>query len=158
MIDSDKMKYKRKIMSLLVQNPNIVTLINAQDISKPDDLIDTHIFSYLDFPDVPTIVDTYIAMKLDTTKVMKNEVYKNFILTICVIVHKSKMETNYGGNLTNVISGEIIQMLNWNDNFGFTLELVSDREFIHEKTYHVEELVFKTITPNSMQNGMRING
>jgi hypothetical protein len=145
-------------MGLLIQNPNIVEVLDVPDLIKPDDLIYTHIFPYLKIPKIQITTETYITMSLNTTKVTKNKAYKDFILMFCIYSHEAKMQTDYGGTRNDVLGGEIVQMFAWNDKIGFDLELISDKEDIYSETYHRRTIVFQTITSNSMQNGMRING
>jgi len=157
MIDSDVMKYKRKIMGLIIQNPNIVEAINATDILEPDKLIYTHIFPFFKTDGISGVSGTYITIKLDTTQIMRNNIYKNFILTICVLVRQSEMETIYKGSRTDVIAGELVKMFAWNDSIGFDLELGQDKEDPLNETYYIRQLIFKTITTNSMENGEKVN-
>lgn len=156
MLDSDLMQYKKKIMSLLIQNENIVSAIDEPDLS-PDELIYNNIFPFLKVPKTQEEAKCYVTMKVDTTNIQRNEIYKNFVITICVLCHESKMCTPYGGIRTDVIAGEIVRLLNWREDIGFTLELTSDTESILNEDYHIRQLVFETITSNSMENGVKIN-
>jgi len=156
LLESDLMQYKRKLMSLLIQNDNIVTAIDEPDLS-PDELIFNNIYPFLKVPESQEIVKCYITMKIDTTNIQHNDIYKNFMITLCILCHESKMCCEYGGVRTDVIAGEIVNMLNWRDDIGFTIELVSDTENVLNEKYHIRQLVFKTITSNSIENGMKIN-
>lgn len=157
MIDSDVMKYKRKIMGLIINNNNIVEAINATDIVNTDDLIYTHIFPFFKTTGISGISGTYITLKLNSTSIKKNDIYKQFILTLNILCRQDQMETEYKGSRVDVIAGELVQMFNWNSKIGFDLELFSDMEDPLNETYYIRELKFKTITTNSVENGVKIN-
>ena len=155
--DSDIMKLKRKFLSLIWNNKNVMTALDYSeyDEENPDDCMYKVLFPYIKIDGTISAVKTYIGLKIDTTSISRNDIYKNFVLTISVICHNEAMRTNYGGTRTDVVCGELIKMLNWNNKVGFDLELFFDVEDPLDKTYYMRTIKFKSITSNSMVNGVK---
>lgn len=141
-------------MQTLIFNEDIVEALEGQDLEDSADLIYSKIFPYLRIPKTTQDAGRFITMKLDSERVRGNDIYKNFILTLCVVVHQNKMETMWGGTGTDVLGGLIVDEFNKNNlNMGFELELIKDSETILTEDYHVRELVFSALTSNSMKCG-----
>lgn len=155
--DSDIMKLKRKFLSLIWNNENIMTALDYQDYDdeNPQDCMYKVLFPYIKIDGTIESVKTYIGLKIDVPNIARNDIYKNFTLTITVISHNSHMRTNYGGTRTDVICGELIKMLNWNNKVGFDLELFFDVEDPLDKNFYYRTVKFKSITSNSMINGVK---
>ena len=157
------MIYKRKLISFIINNTNILQALGI-DISteSEEDIVYKYIFPYLKNPNTQLISKSFITMEVDSEIMSSNKIYKDFIVTICVICHDEEMKfkdevMKIGGTRLDYISGEIVNMFNW-ENIGFTLELQKDSGSILNDSYFIRELVFKTISANSMSNGVKING
>lgn len=149
---------KKSFAKLLYGNPNIVNLIDDKDIVYPDDLLGTHIFPQLKIKFTEQEVGSYIGLNISYPTVAKNELYKNYILTILIISHNDCLVTNTGDNRVDLLGEEIVNIFNWNDKIGFTLELKSDFERVLDETHYSRELTFKSITSNSIENGVKKYG
>jgi hypothetical protein len=125
------------------------------DPEAPQDCMYEVLFPYIKIDYTVDQVGTYIGLKIDSPSICKNELYKNFILTITVICNNSAMRTDYGGTRTDAICGELVKMLNWNNTIGFTLELTSDVEDVLNKDYYYRTVRFKSIASNSIKNGVK---
>lgn len=153
MFDSDISKYKRKVLSTLTANPEIIEALEG-DVDDPDSVLYTKIFPYLRIPGTTQSAGRFITMKLDSERVHDNDIYKTFVLTLCAVVHQNKMETKWRGTATDVLGGLIVDEFNKNNlNMGFELKLVRDSETILTENYHVRELVFSVLTSNSVKCG-----
>lgn len=153
MFDSDISKYKRKVLATLIANPEIIEALEG-DVDDPDSVLYTKVFPYLRIPGTTEEAGRFITMKLDSERVRGNDIYKTFVLTLCVVVSQNKMETRWRGTGTDVLGGLIVDEFNKNNlNMGFELELVRDSESVLTENYHVRELVFSVPTSNSLKCG-----
>ena len=156
MVISDVTKYKGKIMNKLCSIPDILTLINNPDIiqTKPDNMRNVNIFSYMKIPNTTLTVKNYICFDYNSRVHNYNDSFKNVTINISVICHESTIQTSFG-NRHDAISGMILEAFNWSDFLGYTLELVSDTENILEREYHVRNLQFKNVATNNIHSGVR---
>jgi len=157
--DSDIMKLKRKFLNLIMENNNIMSLLNYTEYNpdNPSACMYKVLFPYIKTDTAAISVQTYIGLSIISTSLSKNDIYKNFVLTISVICHNDAMKTSYGGTRCDVICGELIKMLNWNSSIGFELDLGYDVEEPLNDKYYYRTIKFKSITSNSMVNGVKQN-
>lgn len=149
---------KKAFAKLLYENSNIVNLIDDKTIVYPDDLLGTHIFTRLKIDFTEQEVGSYIGLNISYPSVCSNELYKNYILTILIVSHNDHVSTRNGDSRVDLLGEEIVGLLNWNSNIGFILELKSDVERVLDMNHYSRELVFKSITSNSVNNGVKVNG
>lgn len=157
MVVSDVMEYKLKIMNKIISTPDIFELVNNKDISKPSQMRNKNIFSFMKIPNTTMSVKNYLCFDYNSKISNRNKVYKDITINIAVVCHESDITTSYG-NRHDVLGGVVIDTINWSDFLGFQLELVSDKEDVWEKEYNVRILQFKNLTLNSFENGVKING
>lgn len=135
-------------MQSLVENPDIVLALDKGNIDDPYDLIYTSIFPYLRVPNTVTESGCFIALKIDSSQVKRNDTYKNLIITFAIVVKQDKMKTSWNATRTDLISGVIIDELNWSDILGFDMELIGTNENILLEDYHVREISFQVLAAN----------
>lgn len=145
---------KRSFMKMLYEDEIMVQLIDDKTIEYPDDLIGTHIFPRLKVDFTEQEVGSYIGLKIDYPDICTNELYKNYILTLLFISHNGH-SFYQGSNRVDLMGEESIKLFNWNEKFGFRLELKSDREYVLDKKYYARELMFASIVSNGMVNGVK---
>ena len=148
---------KNKFANLLIQNNNIVNLVNANEVEYPDDLKGTHIFPRLKIDFTEQEVGTYIGLNISYPSICNNELYKNYLLTILIVSHNDHISLGNDSRV-DLLGEEITNLFNWNDQIGFTLELKSDIERVLDADHYSRELVFKSITSNSIANGVKRYG
>lgn len=136
---------------MLYENEAIVQLIGDTEIEYPDDLIGTHIFPRLKVDLTKQEVESYICIDIDYPTICNNELYKTYLLTVLIISHNG-CSFYLGSNRVDLMAEEVIKMLNWNDTFGFRLELKSDREYVLDKNHYARELMFTSVVSNSREN------
>jgi len=159
MVVSDNTQYKSKIMDQLINMPDIVTLINNPDItySNRGALKNINIFSRPKISGFTSEIKNYICFDFNSRTNPSNKVLKNISFNLMIICHENDIDTDYG-NRHDAIDGVIIDAFNWSDFLGFELELVSDVEGILETEYHTRTLQFRNLTPNSLSNGVKMDG
>ena len=140
---------------MLAEDVEIFNLLEGQPTQEPDDLINTLIFPQIKITFTDQETKTYIGLKIDYPSICRNELYKNYFLTIMIISNNNHLKSANGESRPDLIAEEIIDLLNWNNNIGFTLELVSDIENPLDNKYYYRELKFKSIKSNGVENGMK---
>lgn len=150
---------KRKILLRLAENERIFELIDNKKINKknPDDLININIFPFLKIDYTVQEAGTYIGIKIDYPELNSNIIFKNTRLTVLIVSANRHLRAASGDLRTDLISEEILNSINWNDCFGFEVRLVSDREDPLNEDFYYRKLVFESVSPNSMKNGVKIN-
>lgn len=159
MVISDNITYKNKIMNKLCSIADIVTLINNPNINQnnPDKMRETHIFSRMKMPNTTLTAKNYICFDFNSKIYSRNEVLKNITIHIGIICHEDEINTIWG-NRHDVLAGVITDAFNWSDFLGFELEQISDKEDILEKEYYARTLTFQNLAPNSLSNGVKMDG
>ena len=104
--------YKQQLISLFINDKNIVELINEKDITNPEELIYHNFFNFIRVPETIDEERNYICVKIDTPEVYTSSLFfKQIIITIYVVSHQNQMITEYGGTRTDLIAAEIERLL-----------------------------------------------
>lgn len=148
-LDSEVIEYKRKITNQIISIPEIYQFIDNTEITKPTQMINKNIFSYMKIPNATTVVKNYICFNYNSKMSTKNSVLKNCTVNIAVVCHEDDISTSYG-NRHDVLGGIIQNSFNWSNILGFDLELVSDTESILENRYHCRTLQFVNLSTNNL--------
>lgn len=148
-------KRKKRFMMMLAEDAEIFKLLENKDAEYPDDLIGTSIFPQIRIDSTTLEAKTYIGVKLDYPSICKNELYKNYVLTVMIISINDHLKTKTGDSRVDLLAEEITDILNWNDEIGFRIELVSDVEDPLNEKFYYRRLVFKSIVSNSLENGVK---
>lgn len=116
-------RYKRKLITSIVNSPDLIALVNDNYIEDgecidSDELIYKQIFPFYYIPDTQTKAQSYVIMKVNGLGV-KNKIYSKAEVYICVVSHQDIMQTKGGGTRIDLM-GEIIEdLFNGRDDFGF---------------------------------------
>lgn len=125
------MRYKQQILSLIINNEDIVRLIDnkkVQSVEDSEELINENVFNFIRVPEAPEEEKTYICVEVDipTTQTTRNNLLKDLIIIIYIITHERLMPTSEGAR-TDCISSYIDEMLTGYKNMGIgELELKSN--------------------------------
>lgn len=105
-------RYKQQIMSLFINNEDIVRLIDNKEIENTEDLINENIYYYLRVPDPPEEEKTYICIEVDIPDAQStyNKLMRELVITIYIITHERLMPTPEGTR-TDLLSAEIDKTL-----------------------------------------------
>ena len=152
----DIQEYKSKIMTRIVNIPEILSLINNKNIVDSDGLRNTHVFSRIKIPKTPKETDNYICFNLNSRTWNRNTVLKNFFFDVVIMCHEANISTKYG-NRHDTIAGIIVDDFSWSNFLGFELEPVSDLESTTEE-FCIRTLTFQNKSPNSLSNGVKMDG
>lgn len=157
MIISDDIIYKSKIMNQLIDIEDIYTWIDNPDITSPDDMKNVNIFSRMRIPNTALQVKNYICFDFNSRKLSRNEDLKTIFFNVAIICEETTIDTDYG-NRHDLIAGFIIDNFTWSNFLGFELKLESDIESILQEKYYVRTLQFSNLAPNSLSNGVKMDG
>lgn len=149
-------KRKKRFMMMMANDEEIFKLLDNPDAEYPDDLIGVNIFPQIkvDFTEQET--RSYIGVKLDYPSICKNELYKNYVLTVMVISNNRHLkDPKTGYSRVDMIAERVTNLLNWNNEVGFTIELVSDIEDPLNEKFYYRRLVFKSLISNSLEDGVK---
>lgn len=104
--------YKQQLISLFINDENIVKLINEKDVTNPEELIYHNVFNFIRVPETIDEERNYICIKIDTPEVYTSSLFfKQIIITIYVVSHQNQMITEYGGTRPDLIAAEIEKLL-----------------------------------------------
>lgn len=121
-------RYKQQIMSMLINNDEIVRLINNPEINESEDLINENIFYFLRVPEAPEEEKTYICIEVDIpdTSSIYNNMMRELVVTVYIITHENLMNTPMGTR-TDLLSAEIDKILSSQRVIGKTkMELLTN--------------------------------
>lgn len=124
-------KYKQKIGSILINDPEIVKWIDNKNIETPEDLINQNVFNFIRYPYAPEEEVTYICFEIDVPQVYSkyNHLFKKLVITFYIVSHERLMPTDdpEGGTRIDLLAARIDKLFNGYKGLGKTpLELVSN--------------------------------
>ncbi len=141
-------RYKKKLMSLIVNSPELISLVNDEYVTdgeceNADDLIYKQIFPYYYIPETQEETLSYVLMKVNGLGV-RGKIYNQAEVYICVAAHQRIMKVKHGGGTRIDLMGEAIEELfNGRDDFGFgKMELKSNVETNISAEHRCRELRF----------------
>lgn len=143
-------RYKRKLMSSIVNSPELIKLIDPSFVDEDGDCVDVddglvykQIFPYYYIPDTQSKALSYIIIKVNGLGNVK-ELYSKAEVYVCVMSHQDIMQVKGGKGTRIDMMGEIIEHLfNFRDDFGFgEMELKSDIEVNISDVHRGRELRF----------------
>lgn len=115
-------KYKQQIGSMLINCPEIVELINKDEIEEPEDLIGKNIFNFIRYPNAPEEEITFIAFEVDVPEVYsdRNYLFKQLTITFYIVSHERLMPTDdvSGGVRNDLIAAYIDKLFNGYEGIG----------------------------------------
>lgn len=119
--------YKRKIMSAILNNEDIINAVGESGITidNSDELINLCIFDYNRIPDVQEVARTYITIQVNVPRIEKGNVWREVITVIRVIVHNDKMDLTGKGNRMDYISSLLDELFSGREDFGFGTMLIT---------------------------------
>lgn len=153
MASSAIIRYKRKLMSSIVNSPELITLIDPKYVNADGDCVDVdddeiglvykQIFPYYYIPETQTETLSYVIMKVNGLGKV-DKMYTKAEVYICVISHQDIMRVKGGKGTRIDMMGEVVEKLfNGRDDFGFgEMELKSDVETNINNIHRCRELRF----------------
>lgn len=152
-------KAKKDLMLYLAADRTIFDAINNPNIPfvNYDDLIGENIFPYLKIDYTVQQAGTFIGVKIDYPSVNMNEIYKNVLITFLVVSSNGQLRTPQGDCRTDLIAERICELLDWSTAMGFRIELVSDKEDPLNGEFYYREIIFRSVSTNGIENGVKIN-
>lgn len=161
-------KVKREIKERLIMNKDIRTLIDDPELADTDDYSNylyRRIFPYLMIPSTITDKAAYILFKVDQEDDnylegmrKQNDLTKVMTVQFMVIVHKDRLETEFGIERHDAIAHVITQLFAWNDKVvPFRMRCVQNVEGVTDNNYASRTLIFEIQMPNNLVGSNRTN-
>lgn len=141
--------YKRKLMSSIVNSPELISLVNkkyvkdGECIGVDEGLIYKQLFPFYYIPDTQSKALAYVIMKVNGLGIT-NKIYNKAEVCICVIAHQDIMQVENSGDTRIDLMAEVIEELfNGRDDFGFgEMELKNNTEDSINTTHRCRILRF----------------
>ena len=143
--------YKNRLKSLIINNENIVTAIDAKGITidNSEDLIDLNVFGYDRVPKAEEEKKTYITITVDIPHI-RRYVYKDIYIKIRIITHQDLMDYGNYGNRIDYIGSELDLLLTDSVDFGMgNLKMSANTEGFVSYQHRYRELTFEAHEVNS---------
>lgn len=154
---SEVTKFKREIIKKIYETPDIIQMLECPDVDPetPDTAEWTCIFPYIRIPGVQESVANYIGVKVDTASSLDNDAYKEATMIISIICALDTLYVEgYKGVRTDIIGGDITELLNRNTTMGFEIKLAEEIEGVFENfNYYYRNLKFTALKTNDMPCG-----
>lgn len=152
---NEEIKLKRKILQLLYENPNIIELLDCPkvDPEQPDSALNTCIFPYVRIPQTQEDVGTFIGVKISIIEPYEtNNRFVDMELKLVILCAFDKLQIiGQKGIRTECLAAEIEDMLNGNNEFGFTLRLAAMTEDMATHEYYGCIMSFDTIRAGTLK-------
>lgn len=142
--------YRTKIMTALINDPMICSLLLNRTITDTDDadmqeeLLNGHIFSYSFVPSVQDEQKSYITFEISSKKAKKFETRKGMRLVFSVFSHHAIIRdkrTNY--LKTDLLDERIQHLFNENKDFGIgNMYCIEDNPLRFTDSHYGRQLVF----------------
>lgn len=159
-IDDDICTVKRLIKEKLYSDPDIIEVLNNPNLdpSEPDSYLDVNIFDYIRLPGTITEVQNYICFDIKQNGVSdRNNHMKEQYYLFNVYSHADDIQTIYGVSRHDLLAYLIRDIFNYSNFFGTQLVEISNTPGIMDDYWSSRAMVFKAITPNSLQKGVMTN-
>lgn len=151
-------EYKRKIMTQMIDNADIVNMIDyASSVDDAADLLYECIFPYNRVPETEQEEKVYVCIMVDVpNSYVKNDIARNITIRFRVYAHERLMKVKgYSGDRIDLLAAMIDELFNEKLDFGFgPLSISSSTEHVYDSRHSYRELVFKTVALNSKRNGV----
>lgn len=152
--------YKDLILQDLKQDQDLLELLNnpSLSLSRPEDYINTNIFSFLKIPDSQSIVKNFVCFDLDVIETLYANEYKStYELTFRCLTHTSEVETPWGINRHDLMAAIIKDRYCYSNILGPQLVKEVDKSYVAEGSYYYRILKFHSVQNNDLRQVQRKN-
>ena len=159
-VEDDIVTMKRLIKQKLIEDPDILEILNNQnlDLDDTDEFFDNHIYGFIRVPKIQDVVSSYICFTVDDIEENRwNEVMKKQYIQFHAICHLDAMKTEYSIDRHDLLGYLIRDIFNWSNIFGLQFKLIENKERAVDGDYYCRTLVFEATKPNSL-NKARMDG
>lgn len=144
---------KNKIITLLLNDTEIVKTIDPDFIEIPDDLINENVYRSLYIPDAQSEAKTYICLEIEVPKIY-NKLIKYLDIHIWIFSSQSISDTGNGYTRVDYIQSRIDKIMNGNYDFGIDeVGLRSSYIFRPNAKFGGKELIYRVPEFNQKRCG-----
>ena len=151
-------KAKNKIIKEFIKDEAIVAAINSSKVTKPEELINTHIFNYNQNPHTLNDVGTFITIQVHIphtyyTDYRASDKFVKPTIEIWIISHERHMKVDnipkITSNRNDYLSELIDNKINGKSGFGIgTTKLLSNTEGAFQQDYLFRKMIIECIDFN----------
>ena len=154
-------KAKNKIIKEFIKDQDIIAAINSSTVNpnKPEELVDTHIFTYNQNPHTLKLVGTFITIQVHIPENYYSDYHGNSaihvkpIIEIWIISHEKHMKVDNVPKVTqnrnDYLSELIDNKINGRHGFGIgETKLKSNTEGAFQQDYLFRKLIFECLDFN----------
>lgn len=156
---SELNKFKREIIRQLYSCPDVIEMLDCDkiDFEQPDTAEWVAIFPYARLPETQEEVGTFICVTCSILEPLDdNNIFMSVGLNITIICAQDKMRVpKQKGTRCDILAGDIAELLNWNNTFGFTIRLMEDNENILNNFYCARSMFFEVTRRNNLYGGRK---
>lgn len=159
-IEDDICSAKRIIKEKLYSDPDVLEALDNPklDPDEPDSYLDVNIFDYIRIPNTTTDKMNYICFDIKQDSMTEpNNHLKNQLYYFNVYTHEDCIKTPYGISRHDLLAYLIRDIFNYSNIFGTQLVLISNTPGVMDGYWSSRSLIFKAITPASLQKAVRTN-
>lgn len=144
-LHSSVIRYKNNAIAAILNDPEIVAALEPETDSI-EDLIERNIFPYFRVPGTDTETLTYITVCIDLPEEYHPQnLMRDLILKICIIVHQDEMHTDFGATRLDYIAAQLDDIFLDNPEYGYgRLRLLSSIESSLDQFHRYREIMYVT--------------
>lgn len=149
---------KNKIIKEFIKDQDIIDAINSKKINKPEELVNTHIFTYNQNPHTLNEVGTFITIQVHIPQSYYNdyrtsELFVKPTIEIWIISHEKHMKVDNISKITSnrndYLSELIDNKINGKSGFGFgQTKLLSNVEGAFQQDYLFRKMIIECLDFN----------
>lgn len=135
--------YKNRAMNEIINSPDLVKAIDPEN-ENPESIIYKNIYPYFRVPETATDTRTYVTICMDFPEVNNTENFmRDICFKICIIVHQSEMQTNFGATRMDYIAAKLDDIFLHSRNYGYgKLRLLSSIESSLDERHRYREIYY----------------
>jgi len=137
-------EYKQKVISYLINSEKFVEGLNA-DV-EASELMYNNILPYGVIAPTQVEAKSIVTVEILVPQIFEgNDIFKNVVIAVTVIVHNDLIRTDYGIPRHDYIAAQVSDLLNGNSEFGYgVLELSSSTEGAFSERHTSRTMRFTT--------------
>lgn len=165
LIDSDDIRFKKKIKDILLNNVYIIHVLNNEELEEsgadPDEYFGTNILPYYLISPTQSNTQNFICFESQFEEVIKyNKIIKRGEIRFYILCHqKDLIDKETGIARHDLLAALIMDEFNWTNYFGNQVHCVSDVASVVDTHYACRTLIFEGEFPNSIsKNKLKMDG
>lgn len=165
LIDSDDIRYKKKIKDILLNNRFIIHVLNNKELEEkeasPEDYFGINILPFYMITPTQSNTQNFICFEVQFDEETRyNKVIKYGQIIFYILCHqKDIIDEDTGTARHDLLAAILLDQFNWTNYFGNQIHCISDKASVVDTDYACRTLVFEGEFPNSfIKNKLQMSG